>query len=205
MISETMVFRWLAIVQKRSSWFVMLAVFFLHALVVFQIFYQKILPPTDEIIVRSTVLGSPLFDLSQKASGEASQSQLRDEFYSNQALPPPVQPALDFPKQIDESKIDNPSTEAEHYFRFDELGSSAYPLSDFVIPTSAGVLTTINAKVEVYIGRDGVVQDVKVLLINVPNISDKLIAAIKGTEFKPATRNGFPVNSIKVMEIVIRI
>ncbi len=193
--------------EKYKSTLVFLAVFCFHLGAIFYASVKPILPPTDEVPVVSAIAGQPIYDvtLSERGSQNLGADAVNQRIFEEQQLSEPPGVDIPLPELSDDYRIINPNAGAERYFRFDELSRSAFPLHDFVVPSDAAILLEINAKVEVYVGRDGVVQDVKVLLINVPSFAEKLKATILATEFKPATRNGFPVNSIKVMEIVIRI
>lgn len=190
--------------QNRLHCWVLTLVALTHIFSLFCVIHKKILLPSDEVVITTALVGEPVYDFALKKREQGTQGS--DAGVSNigeliLSEPPGIQvPPPELPLEL---TIDNPSTEAERYFRFEELSTSAVPLSDFIIPIKAALPTRINARVEVYVGRDGMVQVVKVLLINIPSFTEDLKKAIFAARFTPATRNGFPVNSVKAMELSI--
>lgn len=193
-------------VRNRFHYWVLVLVSLTHVLLLYLIIHKKVLPPSEEIVVSAELVGDPIYSFYLKKRAQGGLKNEGDQLQLNMkgvALLSPPNIPVPLPELPLELIIDNPSNEAERYFKFEELSTSAVPQSDFMIPIQAAIPTVINAKVEVYVGRDGVVQVVKVLLINIPSFTEELKKAIFATRFIPATRDGFPVNSIKTMELSI--
>lgn len=163
-------------------------------------------PPANENVVFAAFeKGSSNYDFARRRTSLRESIVKSIEQDLNQIkLPDPEKIEIPLPDALDDVKVTNPSIRAEQYFRVDELQSVAIPLTEIELPNDTGLLVQINARLEIYIGRDGVVRQVEISLINFPEYREQLKAAVFATEFKPATKNGFAVNSIKVIEIAIK-
>jgi hypothetical protein len=89
----------------------------------------------------------------------------------------------------------------EPYYTRDMLNRSAQPISDIRLPPELLPLIPRQLLLELWIDRHGTVR--KVVPIKPVQVSPAILRGFNAFRFIPASRNGLPVNSRKLIELVI--